>query len=443
MPRLFGTDGVRGRANAELTPELAIGLGRAAAQTLVRGGAPLLIGRDPRRSGTMLEGALAAGACSAGAEVVLAGVVTTPALAHLVRRDGAGAGAMLSASHNPFEDNGIKFIARDGFKLPDEVEDALERSVTAGGGTARPEGAAVGAVRRDEGAVQRYLDYAVTLLPQGALAGVPVVVDGANGSASVIAPAVLARLGARVTSIHCTPDGVNINRGCGSTSPGDLARRVPAEGAVAGFAFDGDGDRLIAVDEGGRILDGDQIMAILALEFKGTGRLVGDSLAITVMSNLALTKLLQDAGIGVVSTRVGDRYVLDAMRAKGLMLGGEQSGHIISLAHNTTGDGLVTALLLLGAMLRTGKRLSELAVLEPYPQVLVNVTAARKGDLPRNQALLAAIARQEARLGAEGRVLVRPSGTEPLVRVMVEGAAEEVVREIAGELAAVIERELA
>lgn len=443
MPRLFGTDGVRGRANAELTPELAIGLGRAAAQTLVRGRAPLLIGRDPRRSGTMLEGALAAGACSAGAEVVLAGVVTTPALAHLVRRDGAGAGAMLSASHNPFEDNGIKFIARDGFKLPDEVEDALERSVTAGGGTARPEGAAVGAVRRDEGAVQRYLDYAVTLLPQGALAGVPVVVDGANGSASVIAPAVLARLGARVTSIHCTPDGVNINRGCGSTSPGDLARRVPAEGAVAGFAFDGDGDRLIAVDERGRILDGDQIMAILALEFKGTGRLVGDSLAITVMSNLALTKLLQDAGIGVVSTRVGDRYVLDAMRAKGLMLGGEQSGHIISLAHNTTGDGLVTALLLLGAMLRTGKRLSELAVLEPYPQVLVNVTAARKGDLPRNQALLAAIARQEARLGAEGRVLVRPSGTEPLVRVMVEGAAEEVVREIAGELAAVIERELA
>lgn len=438
---------MRGIANGDLTPELAFRLGRAAASWLARDGARprLLVGRDTRLSSPMLEAALLAGIASAGGDAVSLGVITTPGVAALVCRRRAAGGAVVSASHNPAEYNGIKFFGPDGYKLPDEAEERIE-ALMREDGLPRPTGAALGRLEVDEGAGEEYLAALEATVPEG-LEGLRVVLDCAHGAAYRLAPALFRRLGARVRVLHDRPDGLNINAGCGALHPRALQEAVVREGADAGLAFDGDADRVIAVDERGQVVDGDQVLAVAALHLKGAGRLPGATVVATVMSNLGLEHTLAAAGVRLLRTRVGDRYVLEAMREGGYVLGGEPSGHVIFLEHATTGDGLVTGAQLLRIMRETGRRLSELAaVMVRYPQALLNVRVApgaRAGDrVAGSRAVQEAIARAERLLAGRGRVLVRPSGTEPLVRVMVEGQDAAQVEGLARELASAIEREL-
>jgi len=439
--RLFGTDGVRGVANADLTPELALALSVAAAHVLAemdsRAGhvhRPLaVVGRDGRASGELLQGAVVAGLASAGADVVLAGVIPTPAVAHLTGALGADLGVVLSASHNPMPDNGIKFFARGGHKLPDEVEDAVEARMAEA--WTRPIGADVGRVRDLPEATGRYVDYLVATVPRR-LDGLRVVVDCAHGAASAAAPAAYRAAGAEVVAIGAAPDGLNINDGCGSTHPAGLMAAVRAHRADVGLAHDGDADRCLAVDADGRLVDGDAILAILALGMREVGALRRDTVVTTVMTNLGFKLAMRREGVGVVETPVGDRYVLEAMRAQGLSLGGEQSGHLILLDHASTGDGTLTGLHLMARMAATGRSLADLAaVMDRLPQVLLNIPVQDKARVGGSDRVAAAVAAGEAELAAAGRVLVRPSGTEPLVRVMVEAPSGAQAQSVAERIA--------
>jgi len=445
--RLFGTDGVRGRANADLTPELALSVARAAASVLAdRDGTQrpvAVVGRDPRASGEMLEAAVVAGLSSAGAEVLRVGVLPTPAVAFLTAQTGADLGVMISASHNPMPDNGIKLFSRGGHKLPDAVEAAIERRITGHLSASdapdhRPTGADVGRVRDLPDAGSRYVEHVLSSLRRP-LAGVRVVVDCAHGAASVCAPEVYRRAGAQVHVIGGDPDGWNINDGIGSTHLGPLRDAVAATGADIGIAHDGDADRCLAVTAAGELVDGDQILAICALDLHERGELVGDTVVATVMSNLGFHHTMRDAGITVATTAVGDRYVLEALRSRGLSLGGEQSGHLVFLDWATTGDGLLTGLALLARMSATGSSLAELAsVVQKLPQVLVNVSVSDRISVAEDEDVARAVNAAEEELGDTGRVLLRPSGTEQLVRVMVEAPTQEQADEVAHRLAEVV-----
>jgi phosphoglucosamine mutase len=446
MGRLFGTDGVRGVANRDLTAELAMGLAAAAAHVLADAGAfeghrpQAVVGRDPRASGEFLEAAVVAGLASAGVDVLRVGVLPTPAVAYLTDALGADLGVMLSASHNPMPDNGIKFFARGGHKLPDDVEDAVEAHLSEE--WPRPVGAAVGRVRDHADAFEQYLDHLLSTLPNS-LDGLKVVVDCANGAAYRVAPEALRRAGAEVIAIGTEPDGENINDGCGSTHLEPLQAAVVSHRAHAGIAHDGDADRCLAVSSTGEVLDGDQILAVLALAMREQGTLREDTVAVTVMSNLGFKLAMQREGVRIVESAVGDRYVLEAMKAGGYSLGGEQSGHVVLLDHATTGDGVLTALQLLARVAATGKPLEELAaVMTRLPQVLVNVPDVDKSRVQTSPDLAAAVAEAEAELGQEGRVLLRPSGTEPLVRVMVEAGSQEAARTVADRLAGAVKTAL-
>jgi phosphoglucosamine mutase len=442
MGRLFGTDGVRGLANAELTPELALGVAVSAAHVLSErsGGTrrTVVVGRDGRASGEMLEAAVIAGLTSAGADVLRAGVLPTPAIAHLVGELDADFGVVLSASHNPMPDNGIKLFARGGHKLADAVEDEIESRI--GESWTRPTGAGVGRARDLPDAAERYAEHLLAALPHK-LDGLRLVVDCAHGAASAVGPAVLTRAGAEVTAIAATPDGENINDGVGSTHLSGLVDAVRASGADAGIAFDGDADRCLAVSADGEIVDGDAIMAVCAIALREQGRLKSDTVVATVMSNLGLHHAMRDAGITLLTTPVGDRYVLETLRERDLSLGGEQSGHVVFAERATTGDGLLTALQLLGRMAATGAPLAALAaVVRRLPQVLVNVPVADRARVATAPAVVAAVEEAVAELGDDGRVLLRPSGTEQIVRVMVEAptqdAAEAIARRVAAAVAA-------
>ena len=436
MGSLFGTDGVRGIANKDLSAELAYRLGRATAYVLARDRQrpPILVGRDTRISGDLLEAALTAGILSTGADVWQVGVVPTPAVAYLTRTLGAAAGVVISASHNPVADNGIKIFGPDGYKLPDALEGEIEALV---GGSMEhlpyPTGAAVGRRFAREEAAERYLAHVLSTV-RVQLRGLRIVVDCANGAASHMTPRVLRELGAEVIAINHEPDGLNINANCGSLSPGALQRAVLDYGAHLGLAHDGDADRLIAVDEKGQIVDGDRILLACALHLKAKGELAANTVVVTVMSNGGLHRALREAGIEVRETPVGDRYVLEEMLRCGAILGGEQSGHIIFLRHNTTGDGLITALQLLEVMVSTGTPLSALAArMESLPQVTRSVRVADKERAMGDPRLAEAIAQAQRQLNGRGRILVRPSGTEPVIRIMVEGPVRE-------ELEAIVER---
>jgi len=446
MGRLFGTDGVRGVYGRELTDELAFALGRAAVRVLARyehHRPVLVIGRDTRASGEPLERALAEGIRAAGADVVLAGVVPTPAVAFLTVELQAGAGAVISASHNPPEDNGIKFFGPFGYKLSDELEDEIEAEIRSAGAAGRGSGGGAGAVRPAGDAAERYVEHLVRAA-EARLDGMRVVVDCANGAASALAPEVLRRLGAEVYPIFDAPDGTNINAGCGALHPEVVAEAVRAAGADAGIAHDGDADRALFADARGRVVDGDQVLAACALAMKERGALTGDVVVTTVMANLGFRKVMAEHGIRVIEARVGDRYVLEAMLEHGAALGGEQSGHVIFAEHATTGDGLLTAVRFLSLAARTGRSVAELADAMPrFPQVLENVRVAHKERLEASAEVREAVAEAERSLDGGGRVLVRASGTEPIVRVMVEAESEERARAVARSLAEVVARALA
>jgi phosphoglucosamine mutase len=443
LGRLFGTDGVRGLANAQLTPELALSVARAAAAVLTdRAGTTrpvAVVGRDPRASGEMLEAAVVAGLASAGAEVLRAGVLPTPGLAFLTGDTGADLGVMISASHNPMPDNGIKLFSRGGHKLPDAVEAAIERAVT--GGTLdrhQPTGRDVGRVRDVPSALEDYTRHVLSTVDQS-LSGLHVVVDCAHGAAARCAPDAYRRAGARVDTIGCEPDGWNINDGVGSTHLGPLTDAVRAQGADLGLAHDGDADRCLAVTPEGEVVDGDAILAICALALHERGALKSDTVVATVMSNLGFHHTMRSAGITVRTTAVGDRYVLEALREGDLSLGGEQSGHLVFLDHATTGDGLVTGLALLSRMAATGSSLSELAaVIHRLPQTLINVPVRDRIAVSESDEVAAAVNAVEEELGDTGRVLLRPSGTEQLVRVMVEAPSQEQADAVAKRLADVV-----
>lgn len=440
MTRLFGTDGVRGLANVELTPELALSVAASAARVLAehdRSHRPVaVVGRDPRASGEMLQAAVAAGLASAGADVLQVGVVPTPGVAFLVADLGADLGVMISASHNPMPDNGIKLFAAGGHKLPDEVEDEIESGV---GVTAnRPTGAGVGRIYDVPDALDRYVTHLLKACPQR-LDGLKVVVDCANGAAWAAAPRAYREAGAEVIAIHALPDGENINNDCGSTHISALQKAVVAEGAHMGIAHDGDADRCLMVDADGELVDGDQIMAVLALALKDRGELVEDTLVTTVMSNLGLHLAMREAGVTIRTTAVGDRYVLEELRTGGFTLGGEQSGHVLMPSHATTGDGLLTAMGVMARVASTGRSLADLAgVMRRLPQVLVNVKVADKAAVAKATSVNDAVAEVERELGDTGRVLLRPSGTEQLVRVMVEATSEAAATEAANRLAGVV-----
>ncbi|MFI5957900.1 phosphoglucosamine mutase [Cryptosporangium sp. NPDC051539] len=443
MGRLFGTDGVRGLANGDLTPELAMAVAVAAAHVLagVEGPRPrAVVGRDPRVSGEMLEAAVCAGLASAGADVTRVGSLPTPAVAHLTAELSADLGVMLSASHNPMPDNGIKLFARGGHKLPDEIEDAIEEAIrhNAAREWTRPAGAGVGRIGDLTDGGERYVEHLLTTLPHR-LEGITVVVDCANGAASAVAPELYRRAGATVIAIAAEPDGLNINEGVGSTHLDVVRAAVLEHGADIGVAHDGDADRCLAVDADGNTIDGDQIMAVLALAMRDAGTLIDDTLVVTVMSNLGLTIAMKDAGISLVTTGVGDRYVLEALRAQNLALGGEQSGHVVMPAHATTGDGLLTALHLMARMASTGKTIAELAgAVTRLPQVLINVRVADKAAVAEAESVATAVAEAERELGGTGRVLLRPSGTERLIRVMVEAKSQEYAEAVAQRIAKVV-----
>jgi len=452
MPRLFGTDGVRGLANGELTVDLALGLAQAAAVVLGKGRVadgrrasgrrPIaVIGRDPRVSGEFLAAAVASGLASSGVDVFDAGVIPTPALAFLVADFKADLGVMISASHNPAPDNGIKFFASGGTKLPDEVEDRIEAAMHQP--SLAPKGADVGRIRRFADAEDRYIVHLLSTLP-ARLDGLHVVLDCAHGAAAGVSPEVFTDAGARVTVIGADPDGININDGVGSTHLEPLAAAVLAHGADLGIAHDGDADRCLAIDAAGSVVDGDQIMAILALSMAERGVLAKRTLVATVMSNLGLRRAMRENDIELVQTAVGDRYVLEGLAELGASLGGEQSGHVIMTKFATTGDGILTGLHLAAELTRTGRTLQELAsVMTVYPQVLVNVRGVDHHGLKSNAVIAAAVAEAEAALGDTGRVLLRPSGTEPMVRVMVEAEHQDEAQRIADELADVVREQLA
>ena len=446
MGRLFGTDGVRGLANAELSPELALTVASAAARVLVEhtgGGASArpvaVVGRDPRASGEMLEAAVCAGLSAAGADVLRLGVLPTPAVAHLTAVLGADLGVMISASHNAMPDNGIKLFAAGGHKLPDTVEDEIEahvaRPVQA---EERPTGRGIGRVTEVTDALDRYLDHLLLATPHP-LAGLHVVVDCAHGAASLAAPRAYERAGARVTTLAAEPDGWNINDGVGSTHLDGLRKAVVEHGADLGIAHDGDADRCLAVAADGSDVDGDQILALLAVAMHDEGELAHDTLVATVMSNLGLHLAMESAGITVRTTGVGDRYVLEELRSGAFSLGGEQSGHVVLPSHATTGDGLLTALRIMARMSTTGRDLAELAgIVQRLPQVLLNVPVADKTAVGGSTEVADAVAAEEEALAGRGRVLLRPSGTEQLVRVMVEAPTEDVARDVAERLASLV-----
>jgi phosphoglucosamine mutase len=447
MGRLFGTDGVRGLANRDLTAELAVDLAVAAAHVLGDIGAfeghrpTAVVGRDGRASGEFLEAAVVAGLASAGVDVMLVGVLPTPGVAFLTDALNADVGVMLSASHNPMPDNGIKFFARGGLKLDDAIEDAIEARMRED--WERPTGADVGRVKTNLEAGELYEQHILGTLPHR-LDGLTIVVDCANGAASAIAPDIYERAGAKVVPIHAAPNGLNINDGCGSTHMEDLAAAVLKHGADAGIAHDGDADRCLAVDGTGNLVDGDHILAIIAQAMRRADQLPHDTVVATVMANLGFKLAMQKAGITLVETAVGDRYVLEAMRDGGFTLGGEQSGHVVMTDFATTGDGLLTALHLLAEVAASGKTLAELAAgVTKFPQVLINVRGVDKAAVDTCAEVQAAVAAAEAELGDEGRVLLRPSGTEPVIRVMVEAATHEKASDVAESLASVVSANLA
>ncbi|MEU7134567.1 phosphoglucosamine mutase [Streptomyces sp. NPDC046261] len=451
MGRLFGTDGVRGVANADLTAELALGLSVAAAHVLAEAGTfeghrPVaVVGRDPRASGEFLEAAVVAGLASAGVDVLRVGVLPTPAVAYLTGALGADLGVMLSASHNAMPDNGIKFFARGGHKLADELEDRIERTYRAhasGEPWDRPTGAGVGRVRDYDQGFDNYVAHLIGVLPNR-LDGLKVVIDGAHGAASRVSPEAFSRAGAEVVTIGTEPDGLNINHECGSTHLDKLRTAVVEHGADLGVAHDGDADRCLAVDAKGNEIDGDQILAVLALAMREADSLRKNTVVATVMSNLGFKLAMEREGVQLVQTAVGDRYVLEEMKANGFALGGEQSGHVIVLDHATTGDGTLTGLMLAARVAATGRSLADLAaVMERLPQVLINVRDVDKSRVGSSQELAAAVNAAEAELGSTGRVLLRSSGTEPLVRVMVEAADIEQARAVAQRLADVVKSAL-
>ena len=448
MARLFGTDGVRGLAGVDVTAELALNLAHAAALVLGRNAraesrrAIAVVARDPRVSGEFISAAVSAGLAAAGVDVLDAGVIPTPAAAYLVADTDADFGVMVSASHNPAADNGIKFFAEGGRKLPDDVEDAIEEAMR--GPLAAMTGREVGRIRRFADAEDRYLVHLLGTLEGLSLEGLHVVLDCAHGAAAGISPDVFKNAGAKLTVIGNDPDGFNINDGVGSTHLGPLMAAVRENGADFGIAHDGDADRCLAVDEHGNVVDGDKIMAILALSMEARGKLEKNTLVATVMSNLGLKLAMANNGIDIVETGVGDRYVLEAINAGGYSLGGEQSGHVIMSEHATTGDGILTGLHIAAEVKRTGKRLSELAeCMKVYPQVLVNVRGVDRAGVAGDSVLQQAVTQAEIALEGKGRVLLRPSGTEPVVRVMVEAEHIEQAQGLADDLAKIVKERLA
>ncbi len=447
MARLFGTDGVRGVANEKLTSKLAYDLGRAGAFCLTNEihNARILIGKDTRGSGDMLESALVAGICSAGAEAVVACTLPTSAIAYLTRHSGYDAGVMISASHNPVEYNGIKFFNSNGYKLADEIEDRIENIIVNNAEEVpQPTGKKIGRRVRLKKAAQDYIDFVVESTDVS-LEGLKVVLDCANGASSEVAPWIFKLLGAEVIPYYNTPDGTNINENCGSTHPEQLSRLVSELGADVGLAFDGDADRLIAVDEHGGLVDGDKIMAICGMDLKKRGMLKNDTVVATIMSNMGTEATLRENGIHLERTNVGDRYVLEEMLASGYNFGGEQSGHVIFLDHNTTGDGILSGVQLMSVMKREDKPLARLArPISIYPQVLVNalVSEEKKHDYDKDEEILAAIQKLEQEFQGAGRVLIRTSGTEPLVRVMIEGKDKDAITKHAVAVAKLIEKRL-
>ncbi|MCL2200093.1 MAG: phosphoglucosamine mutase [Defluviitaleaceae bacterium] len=452
MGKLFGTDGVRDVANTKLTPELAFQLGRAGAYVLTKktAGAPrVLLAKDSRRSGDMLEAALTAGLCSIGAQVFHAGVIPTPAVAYLVRRYNLCAGVMISASHNKMADNGIKFFNGEGFKLPDSLEEEIEALIeeinTTGDKLPRPVGEGVGMINQVKEAAKDYVSYLASTVFGLNLEGYKIALDCANGATSEVAPWIFKKLGAEVLTIHNTPDGSNINDECGSTHIESLQAFVRAEGADIGIAFDGDGDRMFALCENGHVVDGDATLAICGLDMKERGVLTQDTIVATVMSNQGFEVFCRANEINLHRADVGDRYVLEKMLADNLQLGGEQSGHVIFRRHSTTGDGILTALQLISVMSRKKSQLSELAgVVETFPQVLLNATVPnhRKAELSTNPEIQKAQKEIESAMKGEGRILVRPSGTEPVVRVMLEGRDKNKIESHAKKLVEVIQKNL-
>ncbi len=444
---LFGTDGIRGLANGSvLTAETALSAAVAAAHILVESSSnagrrpTAIVGQDSRASGEFLEAAVVAGLASAGVDVYRVGVLPTPAIAHLVGARGADLGVMISASHNPMPDNGIKLFARGGGKLDDAIEAAIEKRM--GEPWERPTGRAVGRIINDEKAAAAYIEHLLSSVSTP-LTGLTIVVDCANGAASSVAPSVYEKAGAKVIAIHHSPDGWNINDGCGSTHLEDLQAAVVREGADFGIAHDGDSDRCLAVDESGAVVDGDQIMTILANGFKSRGKLKSETIVATVMSNLGFFHAMKDSGIKVITTAVGDRYVLEKMLEGDYSLGGEQSGHLIIRDHAGTGDGILTALALAQEVVRTGKTLADLAsAMKRFPQVLINVSGVAKDKLSESTLIADVVHKAEQQLGDEGRVLLRASGTESLIRVMVEASSDNLAQEIATTLAAVVKAEL-
>ena len=441
MGRLFGTDGVRGVANRELTAELALALGAAAARRLASSGElrrrVAVVGRDPRASGEMLEAAVIAGLTSEGIDALRVGVLPTPAVAYLTGAYDADFGVMISASHNPMPDNGIKIFGPGGHKLDDDTEDQIEDLVAAGPGL-RPVGAGLGRVVDAEDAAERYLRH-VSTASTGALDKLTVVVDCAHGAASSVAPRAYRAAGARVIAINAEPNGININDDCGSTHLDSLRSAVLANGADLGLAHDGDADRCLAIDANGDLVDGDAIMVVLALAMKEAGELASDTVVATVMSNLGLHLAMRSAGVTVRTTGVGDRYVLEELRAGDYSLGGEQSGHIVMPVLGSTGDGIVTGLRLMARMAQTGSSLAELAsTMRSLPQVLINVEVADKATAAAAPAVQTAVDEAEAELGDAGRILLRPSGTEPMIRVMVEAADEEIAHRVATRVAGAV-----
>ena len=448
MRKLFGTDGVRGVANQDpMTSEMALRIGRAAAHVFRDSSRRhrIVIGKDTRLSGYMIESALTSGLCSMGVDVLLVGPVPTPGIAFLTRSLRADAGVVISASHNPYEDNGIKFFGRDGFKLPDDVEKKMEDLIFSGAiDSIRPTAAEIGKAFRIDDAIGRYNEFVKSSIPRGMdLSGLRIVVDSANGAAYKIGPRILIELGADVISLYDQPDGMNINQGCGSLYPEVVSHAVVANNAQIGIAFDGDADRVMICDEKGAVVDGDKVMAICALQMMKEGRLKQKTLVATVMSNLGLELAMQNAGGKLVRAAVGDRYVMEKMLEGGYNLGGEQSGHVIFLDHNTTGDGLISALQILVIMKQTGRPLSELAsCMKTYPQTLVNVNVKERRDLALIPEVAQRMAEVEKKLGRNGRLIVRYSGTEPKVRVMIEGEDQQEIRKLAEDLTGIIRQKL-
>ena len=442
MGRLFGTDGVRGSANKDLTPELVFSLGKSASLVIAKshgkGKAKAVVGRDPRASGEMLEAALIAGLATVGVDVLKVGVLPTPAIAYLTKYYGADLGVVLSASHNVFSDNGVKFFSKDGKKLPDDVEDEIEKNLETV--VPHPTGSEVGRVKEMADAYEAYLAHLLETVNTGALKGLKIAVDCANGAASEVAPDLYSRAGAQVIAIHNAPNGININDNCGSTHLESLIETVKKNNCDLGIAHDGDADRCLAIDNEGNVIDGDHILALLAHDFKQNGNLSSDTVVSTVMANLGFKIAMKSASINVIETAVGDRYVLEAMEEKNYVLGGEQSGHIIMRNYSTTGDGLLTALHLMNAVSSTKKSLKELAgIVNKFPQILINVADVDKAKID-NSELVAAVKKAENDLGEKGRVLLRSSGTEPLIRVMVEAETMKQAQDIAQSLAGIVKK---